>query len=403
MRNLLTSDLELLVRSGVLYVPLLFDPDIEREVRGRPATGSLAEENGRLFVQALTLKSLLDNYGTIDPEAYAELRYRCLKDCPPAAGMGKTTVEGKLREILFGMTPHFVRKSKGPTRRTLGEGGILDLIGEKIRIPPRYREEAERLADAESVSRRLRCLEDRGTTACPPREGPVSPGELFEWIRKALASRIVEEEKDRLRRMLQGRDRLTGSSGRRGALLLYLAEEGSLDISGFGFSRMGGADEYLVYKHTGEFALTDFYGRLYLFPDCRVAVTTVPPLKPFVIETYKHPFLEGYEPGQIICMHGFDPPRAFSAASAIHALEEGISALFYGYSGRRRNGYHALDRTARPVGVEESEDDGVPWHHDYPVIRSRPLRDIDFREYRIPNDHRKIAEGEVEVTNQLTP
>jgi len=403
MRNLLTSDLELLVRSGVLYVPLLFDPDIEREVRGRPATGSLAEENGRLFVQALTLKSLLDNYGTIDPEAYAELRYRCLKDCPPAAGMGKTAVEGKLREILFGMTPHFVRKSKGPTRRTLGEGGILDLIGEKIRIPPRYREEAERLADAESVSRRLRCLEDRGTTACPPREGPVSPGELFEWIRKALASRIVEEEKDRLRRMLQGRDRLTGSSGRRGALLLYLAEEGSLDISGFGFSRMGGADEYLVYKHTGEFALTDFYGRLYLFPDCRVAVTTVPPLKPFVIETYKHPFLEGYEPGQIICMHGFDPPRAFSAASAIHALEEGISALFYGYSSRRRNGYHALDRTARPVGVEESEDDGVPWHHDYPVIRSRPLRDIDFREYRIPNDHRKIAEGEVEVTNQLTP
>src|SRR3972149_7227712 len=125
------------------------------------------------------------------------------------------------------MTPHFVRKSKGPTRRSLGEMGIRDLIGEKIRIPPRYHEEAERLADAESVSRRLRCLEDRGTTACAPREGPVSPGELFEWIRKALASRIVEEEKDRLRRMLQGRDRLTGSSGRGGALLLYIALKGS--------------------------------------------------------------------------------------------------------------------------------------------------------------------------------
>jgi hypothetical protein len=403
MRNLLNSGLELLVRSGVLYVPLLFDPDIEREVRGRPATGSLAEENGRLFVRALTLKSLLDNYGTIDPESYVELKYRCLKDCPPAVGMGKTAVEGKLREILFGMTPHFVRKSKGPARRTLGEEGILDLIGEKIRIPPRYHEEAERLADAESVSRRLRWLEDRGTTACPPREGPVSPGDLFEWIQKALASRIVEEEKDRLRRMLQSRDRLTGSSGRRSALLLYIAEEGSLDIGGFGFSRMGGADDYLVYKHTGEFALKDFYGRLYLFPDCRVAVTTVPPLKPFVIETYKHPFLEGYEPGQIICMHGFEPPRVFSAASAIHALEEGIGALLYGYSSRRHKGYHALDRTASPVRVEESEDDGVPWHHDDPLIRSWTMRDIDFQEYRIPNDHRKIAEGQVEVTNQLTP
>src|SRR3972149_12305453 len=105
MRNLLNSDLELLVRSGVLYVPLLFEPDIEREVRGRPATGSLAEENGRLFVQALTLQSLLDNSGTIDPEAYAELRNRCLKDCPPATGMEITAADGKMRGSLFGVTP----------------------------------------------------------------------------------------------------------------------------------------------------------------------------------------------------------------------------------------------------------------------------------------------------------
>ena len=402
MRTLLTSDLELLVRSGVLYVPLLFDPEIEREVRGRPEAGSLAEENGRVFVRALTLTSLLDNYGTIDPEAYAELRNRCLEDCPPATGMEITAVDGKLREILFGVTPRFIRKRKGPARRTLGEGEILDLIGEKIRIPPRYHEEAERLADPESVSRRLRFLEERGAGACRFLEGPVSPGELFEWIRKALALRIEEEEKDRLRRMLQCSDRLTGSSGRRTALLLHIVEEGSLDVGGFGFSRMGGSDEYLVYKHTGEFALTDFYGRLYLFPDCRVAVTTVPPLKPFVIETYKHPFLEGHEPGQIICMHGFDPPRDFSAVSVIHALEEGISALLYGYSSRRRNGYHALDRTAMVSRAEDSEYDGVPWHHDYPVIRSRPMEDVDFRNYRIPNDHRKIAEGKIEVTNQLT-
>src|SRR4030067_265869 len=70
---------ELLVRSGVLYVPLLFDPDIEREVRGRPEAGSLAEENGRVFVRALTLTPLLDNHGTMDAEAYAELRNRCLE------------------------------------------------------------------------------------------------------------------------------------------------------------------------------------------------------------------------------------------------------------------------------------------------------------------------------------
>jgi hypothetical protein len=64
------------LRSGVLYVPRLFAPDIEREICGRPATGILAEENGKLFFQALTLQSLLDNFETIDPEAYAELRYR---------------------------------------------------------------------------------------------------------------------------------------------------------------------------------------------------------------------------------------------------------------------------------------------------------------------------------------
>ena len=92
-------------------------------------------------------------------------------------------------------------------------------------------------------------------------------------------------------------------------MLLYISEKGSLEIDGFGFSRMGMTDEYVIYKHTGEYALKDYYGRIYLFPDCRVAVSTIVPLKPVVLDTYKHPFLEGHDAGQPICLRGFNPPR----------------------------------------------------------------------------------------------
>jgi hypothetical protein len=157
--------------------------------------------------------------------------------------------------------------------------------------------------------------------------------------------------------------------------LSYLSEKGALEIDGFGFNRLRSKNDYRIYKRTGVYALKDFYGRPYIFPDCRVAVSTAGRLRPFVIEHYKHPLLRRYGSGQEICLpKDFQPPAAFSAANVIQTLEAGISALYYGYNARRRNGYHSLDRI----------------HQE---------RFLDFDDYRVPPDDPRIASGEVEVKN----
>jgi hypothetical protein len=137
---------------------------------------------------------------------------------------------------------------------------------------------------------------------------------------------------------------------------MYIAEKGALEIDGFGFYRIGSDDDYLVYKRTGKYILRDYYARSYLFPDCRVAVPTMRPFRPVVLEPYKHPFLRGYTAKQEICMKGFEPPNEFTASNIIRLLEEGINALVYGYNARRRNGYHSLDPTLHYVKTIEFED-----------------------------------------------
>ena len=133
-----------------------------------------------------------------------------------------------------------------------------------------------------------------------------------------------------------------------------------------------------IYKRTGDFALKDFYGRPYLFPDCRVAVSTLAALKPVVLEKYKHPFLLWHAPGQEICLSNFRPPREFTAKNVIQALTEGLNALFYSYTSRYRKGYHRLDEFRK---------------------QGRPF---DFDDYRVPKDHPSLVSGEVEIKNDFT-
>jgi hypothetical protein len=142
--------------------------------------------------------------------------------------------------------------------------------------------------------------------------------------------------------------------------MLYIADTGEIDIDGFGFIRNNSyKGEYLVYKRTGDYVLKDYYARSYLFSDCRVAISTYAPFWPFVIEKYKHPFLLRHKAGQEICMKDYRPPDELTAENIIRVLEEGLTAMRYGYDGRRRNGYHSLDKT---------------WVH---------IPTIDFEEYRI--------------------
>jgi len=403
MRHLLDSDLELLIQSGFVCLPLLFDPAIEGEIRTSPRPKTLMTVDGRYFIKTLRLHSLVESYEKIDAQLYEQVLSMCLQKYCGMVELSDISMSEKLRMILFQVMPYFIRRSRGLERRKLSEDEILDLVEEKVNIPRRYYDKATKFLDTRSLRLILGELEERVPSTDPPGDGLMAARRLREWLVKALEVKIMNGEKERLRQVLYHREQFGGTQRKYVAILLYIAEKGSVEIDGFGFSRIGMSDEYLIYKRTGEYALKDFYGRLYLFPDCRVAVSAVIPSRPFVIETYKHPFLEGFDAGQQICLRDFTPPKVFTAASVIKALEEGINALLYGYSSRRRNGYHSLDRATQHIRGTDLDEEITSEFEEGPLGRRRRVPSVHFDDCRVPRDHPKIASGEVEITNDYTP
>lgn len=401
MLDLLETDLRLAVKAGYLHLPLLFDPTVEGEIRaGRPA-GSLLLVGGRHFVKAVSLSSLVEAYEAIRPESYARIRETVLRPYGAALTSRGIAVDGALRTLLFGVMPHFVRRGKGRERTRLTEREILDLVGARIAPPPRYYREAARRLDPKALEAVLGELERKGDGPDLPPEGPIPAARLRGWFVAALEARIARREVARLRQLSAQQREFDRMDVNHAAVLLYIADRGALEIDGFGFSRTGST--YFAFKRTGEYALMDFYGRPYLFPDCRVAVSSIPPLKPFVMDRYKHPFLEGHDSGQEICLRGFTPPSLFTADGVIAALEEGVSALLYGYSSRRRNGYHSLDRLPGQKGTGGRREDAAAEFPDYPVIRRPGVLEVDFADRRVGSDHPKIVSGQVPITNSFTP
>ncbi|MGD8687222.1 MAG: hypothetical protein PVH15_10660, partial [Syntrophobacterales bacterium] len=69
MRRLIGSGIDFLVDSGFLYMPLLYDPVIEKEIQAivdptelHEETGSVILNEGKHFVKSLSLHSLVRNY-----------------------------------------------------------------------------------------------------------------------------------------------------------------------------------------------------------------------------------------------------------------------------------------------------------------------------------------------------
>jgi hypothetical protein len=389
MRQLLDSKLELLVTGGCLYVPLRLDPSIAAELKSHPGgtaspgpaagppTPPLMVMAGRPYVQAMSLPSLAANYQRIHPEAYEELRRSCLGKFPHTPMEEEISPDRKLRTIIFEILPYFIKMKKGKEPGKLGQAEVLEVIGRRIGMDPAYYRRAQKLYGPDSLRRRLHDLGEAPDPGGPPPEGLMAAGDLRAWLHRVLAGQIIDQEKDRLQRMLSEGASLA-THWQYIALQLYLADRGHLEIDGCGFFRLDRRREYLIYKRTGEYALKDYYGRIYRFPDCRVAVATSSWFKPVVLEKYKHPLLYGHEAGQEICIRQFTPATAFTAKNVIQALEEGLSALYHGYNRRRRNGYHSLDR--------------ITEHH----------RSVDFADYVIPEDDPRIISGELEVTNSYT-
>lgn len=368
MKQLLDSNLELVVESGFIYLPLLFDPAIDRELQTPLKTSAVTERSGSLkstavievqgrhFIRTLSVKSMVTNFEKISANSYQQLKNDCLQEYFLTPELNSLSLDGKLRIILFQVMTHFIKKNRGLERRRWSEEEILDFIGEKINIPSPYYEKAKAFLDMESLSQMLSELGKKKPTPEPLQNGLLAAYELREWLRKAVFAKIVHSKREGLRKMLQLRKQLRNTKKKHLATLMYIADKGSFEIDGFGFSRMDSSDEYLVYKRTGEYILKDYHSRSYLFPDCRVAVPTFGTLRPIVMETYKHPFLLGHEAGQEICLRQFTPPNKFTAGNIIGGVEKGINALIYGYDSRRRNGIHGLDRKLLHVKTIEFDD-----------------------------------------------
>jgi hypothetical protein len=403
MRDLLASDLELVHRSGFVCLPLPLDPSVAKEIEDAAANQLVIRTGGSVFVRTMSLRSLVDGFGALYPNAYDELRRSCLKGTSGDPTPAETGTSERLKEILFSVMPHFVRRGKRLDRRRLTEADVLDLVEERAGLPGGSAMAAASARDPGSIRRILAELEKRRPAAEPLPEGRMPARTLADWLARAQEARILEEERARLTELLSAKEGLDTRPTRRLAILRCVAQKGALEIDGFGLSRTGPGDDYLIYKRTGEYALKDYYGRLYLFPDCRVAVSTAAGLRPFVVETYKHPFLEAHDSGQGICLKRFTAARTFSGSAVVEALQEGINALLHGYSSRRRNGYHSLEGLLRSVPRPGPDDPGTPEPPDDRPRRKRHILDVDFDDYRIPADHPGIASGQVEITNDVVP
>ncbi len=366
------SGLELLIESGYIYLPLLLDPDIVTEMQaplrserlptisGPSESKAVIEVQGKHFAKTLSIDSLLDNYEKINAYDYKRIRNDCLRKYQLTREVDDIFLDGTLRTILFRVMPYFIKKNRGLHRNKLSDEEILDLIGEKINIPGKYYKEAKAFQDSKPLKEILKGLENQKPIFKLPENGLHSGQKLRDWLHEAIHAKVLASEHNRIAEALQVREQFSQAKPEHIATLLYIADTGSLEIDGFGFTRNNSYQgEYLVYKRTGDYVLKDYYARSYFFPECRVAVSTYSPFMPFVMEKYKHPFLIGHKSGQEICMKDFVPPDELTAKNVIRALEEGLTALCYGYDGRRRNGYHSLDKT---------------WVH---------IPTIDFEDYRI--------------------
>jgi hypothetical protein len=345
----------MVVESGFLYLPLLFDPEMDREVRdflepggsvGRPLCGAtLKEVEGRLYIRSLNVRSLVANYDRLDRDTYEQVKRSVLQEPSQPSNLPVISPDGKLHTIVLKVMPHFVRKSRGFERRSFSEEEFLDLLSSALGVPDDFMEETGRILDSGVLQRRLEDLRRREGPLGPLQDGPITGEAFLRWVRRALEEHVLSRERESIEVELAERERMSDSKRRHIAAMLYLAGKGSFELGGFGFFRTGMRDDYVIYKRTGEYVLKDYYGQSYRFPDCRVAVSTAGPLRPFVLDSYKHPFLLHHAPKQEICLRGYEWPRDFTAENIIRLLEDGINALLYGYDPRRRNGYHSLDKT----------------------------------------------------------
>ncbi len=400
MWQLLSGQTEILVQDGFLYLPLLFDAEIAAELAARGGEGRAAgdggacsleaanrrpdaaalllRQDGRYFVQSLSLAALAEHYQTVFPEEYEKLRLALLQEVLSRLRTCTPVLAPELETILFVVLPYFLRTRRGKHRAKTEAGAFLAYVAESHTIPDQAADLLAAFQEQAATLREVLQWLTARQAANPDVPAPAGNGPAVRrWLRTVLQARIIAQEMAQVQEELAARQALADLPKEQLAILLTIAARGALEVDDVGFC--GDAKRpgvYWVYKKTGEYVLQDYYGRPYLFPDCRVAVCSAGPFQPVVLDTYKHPLLRRCAPRQPICLTDYQAPQEFSARAIIQALQEGLNALYYGYNSRKRNGYNSLDGFGR--------------HHS----------EVDFEDWRLPEDDPRILAGELEVKNR---
>lgn len=372
-----------LVVDNYLYLPLCFDPEIAAAIATatipEAPAGSLPPDSqillrweNQIFIRTVHLPTVV----AAAPRLFPSLQFAG-RELLPYWRQSDLGIPPKLEVLVFQVLPHFVRRGwgrqpVGGQRQALRQW-LLDQVADLTpgeRLAARWQKEISALED------RIRELKEQGRAPAALPAGSYTGSQIRAWLREgaqaAVCQALAAEGEAVLSRcqtkLTQDREEVL--------LLLTLSQQEQVEFDGFGWQRLPQPGEYLVYKRTGPYLLVDYFHRPYLFPDCRVAVPTTGPFKPFVLERYKHPLLRSYRKQQLICLpEDYQPAATFSAAAVIEALEAGINALYYGYNPRQRNGYHSLDKYGRSFSV------------------------LDFEDLRLPADHHLVQGGELEVKN----
>ncbi len=355
---------EVLIDRGMVYYPLLEDHLIETEAH---ANGVVKEKDGRIFIRGSSIDSLIKNYRVSNPEDYGRFKEAFLKEALPDLDFHKivkSSVNQNIRVIALEIIPHFVRR-KGFRREKFTEDEILGLVKGKINVGERYYKLAEQTYSPNDLRSRLEELPERFRKRVFPDAFKTIRG-LESEVKSALEYEVVMEEKENLKKEISGREALAKKNLEGIATLLCLQDQKEFEIEDFGFLSNGG--RHTLYLKTGEYALRDFDGRVYLFPPCKVGVVIsegeLYSQPHFLDPEYRHPF------GNDICIHNGYKQGKDKTENIINALEAGIKTVLFGYIDNVRN------------------------HQP----RSGYLSS-NFSRYLVSEDNPKIKSGRVKITN----
>jgi hypothetical protein len=375
---------EMYVKGETLYMPLLYSSEtseIEQEMagKGQRIKQPAVQHNGQIYVAVVSLRSLIENYSLQNPDSYESMRLALLKRYEIENMSGSISLQDKLMErLVFEVMPHFAKLSDEPGRRSAPtRAEILNKLAEKANIPlDEYRSKVKIASDSTPLEKAIDQLKAFRQGIAFPDEGAITPDALEIWYKEALEKHILGKEAELRENIMAIRDEYLQKELDRQAVMLYLAENGGFEIDRFGVMK-DGSSNYKVYVHTGEYALKDLEGRIYLFPDGKVGFNVTPSSlgHPMVIDKYKHPFLTGrsFAPMQPICIHDLRSRDNSTSQNISNRLEAALSVIYYGYG---------LRGSISDTALEPGNNRG-----DF------------FGNYRIRNDDPRIASGEIEITN----